>query len=374
MSRAPRSLLRSGPTAAAAVLLTAALATACSGSPAAAPGAANAGLVAPPGFASATTPTLAWDGRHRLFAGRSTPDQPLRLWVTGADGSDPVAIPAGNGDPDDPAWLPDGRIVFSDLPSSGPAGSATGARALFSCAADGSDIRRLTWSLSRDERPAILPDGRIRFERRPAEAGPEAAGLPMTIHPDGTGLAFEAASGEAARFDPPSRGSKASDAGLPSRGVPPWRPPILTSVVRPDRTTGTLLCLDAGVSRLPSVAALKPGSITGVRVSRLSSGAAPELLGEAPVHPDGSFFVEVPADVPLRLALLGSDGIEIAAFQSGIWVRPNENRGCIGCHEDPRLAPENRQPLAVLEPPVSLVRPGPAAPMPGGAGGGKRLR
>ncbi|MEK7798670.1 MAG: hypothetical protein AAB297_02480, partial [Acidobacteriota bacterium] len=75
----------------------------------------------------------------------------------------------------------------------------------------------------------------------------------------------------------------------------------------------------------------------------------------APVLPDGSFFVEVPADTPLRLTLLHRDGRPLAALASGIWVRPNENRGCIGCHEERDRAPENRQPLAVLRPAVGLA-------------------
>jgi hypothetical protein len=35
----------------------------------------------------------------------------------------------------------------------------------------------------------------------------------------------------------------------------------------------------------------------------------------------------------------------------------NENRGCIGCHEDRELSPPNRLVSAVIEPPVDLVLP-----------------
>jgi hypothetical protein len=67
---------------------------------------------------------------------------------------------------------------------------------------------------------------------------------------------------------------------------------------------------------------------------------------EAPVESDGSFVIEVPADRPLRLQLIGPDGA-LAEDPSLIWVRPNENRGCIGCHEDAEASPENRVPLAL---------------------------
>ena len=37
-----------------------------------------------------------------------------------------------------------------------------------------------------------------------------------------------------------------------------------------------------------------------------------------------------------------------------IWLRPNERRGCIGCHEDHEMVPENRVPLAVKTSPVNI--------------------
>jgi len=148
-------------------------------------------------------------------------------------------------------------------------------------------------------------------------------------------------------------------------------PPILTSVVLPDRHTGTLLCLNAYEARPGVLPPLSPGAIRAVRVSRaVGDGAAVagdpswEILGQAPVLADGSFFVEVPADVPLRLTLLDAEGRALASLESGIWVRGNENRGCIGCHEEPDMAPENRRPLAIASAPVMLT--GPRA----GVGGG----
>jgi hypothetical protein len=125
-------------------------------------------------------------------------------------------------------------------------------------------------------------------------------------------------------------------------------------VIRTEWKTGTLLCLDVYNSRIPTLAALPPGSIRRVRITTRNA-AGEDLSGEAPVMSDGSFFVEVPADTPLRIHLLGDGGDALASFESGIWVRPNENHGCIGCHEAPEMAPENRQPLAVQHPPVSLL-------------------
>jgi hypothetical protein len=178
----------------------------------------------------------------------------------------------------------------------------------------------------------------------------------MTIHPDGTQVAFHDDAG--------APEATASAAARPA-------PPILTSVVRPDRRTGTLLCLNAYQSRPGVLPELAPGMIHAVLVSRAvgdgaTAGGDPswEILGQAPVLADGSFFIEVPADVPLRLTLLGADGRALASLDSGIWVRGNENRGCIGCHEEPDLAPENRRPLAIASSPVALL----GLPSGGGAG------
>ncbi len=313
----------------------------------------GAATLPPPGLSATSTPVIDFDGRWLILSGHREDLTGARLWAVRKDGSGLREITAGQGDPADPAWLPDGRIIYSDIPA-GDAGS--GSRSLFSCAADGSDIRRVTWSPTRDDRPALLPDGRVRFERRPLDAAPGAASLRMAVHPDGTGVSFDA-------------GAQLPITGAPDR--PPRRPPILTSVVRADRATGTLLCLDVRRSRLAAVAAAPPGAIARVRVDRLTTGGEPQRLGEAPVHPDGSFLIEVPADTPLRLTLLRADGGAFAALASGLWVRPNENRGCIGCHEEPQRSPENRQPLAVRQAPVKLARSQPPSPAdsPGGADG-----
>ncbi len=328
-------------------------------------------------FWSAASPAVSYDGRRFLFAGRREAAGPARIWEMRLDGSGEWAVTPEGGEPADPAYLPDGRIIFSDeVPGRQPAG---GVRALFSCAPDGSDLRRLTFGPDGEARPAVLPDGRVRFERPAIPAGPRAtpavgggtAARPVALamHPDGTGAALlhedgvpepqpELLSG----VRPPAGQVIAGAVRVGARSVPP----VLTSVVNASRATGTLLCLDVYASRDPAIASLPRGTIGRIRVAAArpgpaSGGAEAEqgALGEAPVLPDGSFFVEVPADTPLRLTLLHADGRPLAALASGIWVRPNENRGCVGCHEERDRAPENRQPLAVLRPAIGLV-PGPA--------------
>lgn len=350
-------------------------------------------------FWSAASPAVSYDGRRFLFAGRREAAAPVRIWEMRLDGSGERAVTPERGEPADPAYLPDGRIVFSDeVP---PRPRSRGGRALFSCAPDGSDARRLTFGPDGEARPAVLADGRVRFERPavPADPGatPAARGgtaarpVALAMHPDGTGAALlhgDGVPGPAPEIlsgvRPPAGRMIAGAVRVAARPVPP----VLTSVVNASRATGTLLCLDVYASQDPAVASLPRGAIGRIRVAAARPGPAPDgvaadgvaaggagagpdvpgddVLGEAPILPDGSFFVEVPADTPLRLTLLHTDGRPLAALASGIWVRPNENRGCVGCHEERDRAPENRQPLAVLRPAVGLA-PGPGGPA--GAGG-----
>lgn len=332
-------------------------------------------------FWSAASPAVSYDGRRFLFVGRREAAGPVRIWEMRLDGSGERAVTPERGEPADPAYLPDGRIIFSD--GAPPRPQAQGVRALFSCAPDGSDVRHLTFGFDGEARPAVLPDGRVRFERPavPADPGatPEVRGgtaarpVALAMHPDGTGAALlheDGVPGPAPEIlsgvRPPAGQMIAGAVRIAARPVPP----VLTSVVNATHATGTLLCLDVYASQDPAVASLARGTIGRIRVAAArpgpdagGAGAEQDVLGEAPVLPDGSFFVEVPADTPLRLTLLHRDGRPLAALASGIWVRPNENRGCVGCHEERDRAPENRQPLAVLRPAIGLAF-GPA-----GAGG-----
>jgi hypothetical protein len=80
------------------------------------------------------------------------------------------------------------------------------------------------------------------------------------------------------------------------------------------------------------------------------------LLGDVPVEEDGSFQIELPADVPVQLQTLDENGMALRSC-GWIWVKHREPRGCIGCHEDPELTPENRFVQAVSKPAMKLTLP-----------------
>jgi len=61
-----------------------------------------------------------------------------------------------------------------------------------------------------------------------------------------------------------------------------------------------------------------------------------QILGYVPIEPDGSFKVEVPADIPLGLTVVDSAGRGFQTHTSWLQVRPGEIRSCHGCHSPRR--------------------------------------
>jgi hypothetical protein len=72
-------------------------------------------------------------------------------------------------------------------------------------------------------------------------------------------------------------------------------------------------------------------------------------INRSTIEEDGSFFVKVPADVPVRVQTLDDDGREISA-SAWFWIRPGETRACFGCHESRESAPVNRPIQAISHP------------------------
>ena len=139
-------------------------------------------------------PDVSYDGTQILFAGLPQGDHPSgamqnpgawRLFVINVDGSGlrqltftdqteadfqqfgGLAKAFARYDDTDPAWLPDGRIVFASTryPSFGQYGGARTAN-LFVINPDGSDLHRITSERNSAERPLIDPvTGRIVYAR-----------------------------------------------------------------------------------------------------------------------------------------------------------------------------------------------------------------
>jgi len=156
---------------------------------------------------------------------------------------------------------------------------------------------------------------------------------------------------------------------------PRARPPLLASKV--DRSqvdqpgaTGFLFCQNARYTKQttagwPHVRAMRvlAGKGLTARSSHayiVHAGSEVIELGTVPLAPDGSFFVEVPADTAIAFQAVDAEGRSELNEMSWIFVRPGEHRGCLGCHQTRHAAPPlpNGPVQAMTVPPVRLLGKG----------------
>lgn len=80
-----------------------------------------------------------------------------------------------------------------------------------------------------------------------------------------------------------------------------------------------------------------PSGSTGLRKAIGQTDFEPQqILGYAPIEPDGSFKLHVPADVPVAVAVIDAQGRAFQTHTNWIQVRPGERRTCDGCHSPRR--------------------------------------
>jgi len=125
--------------------------------------------------------------------------------------------------------------------------------------------------------------------------------------------------------------------------APRTRPHYHPSALHP-WNYANMLALD---SRLSREGDLKTAPAS-VRLEMLDPQGRIVANGAAPVESDGSFFVKVPADRPIRFALLDARGAVVRRERGWFWIRRGEQRICVGCHTGPERASENRVPAVLL--------------------------
>ena len=130
------------------------------------------------------------------------------------------------------------------------------------------------------------------------------------------------------------------------------KPGIIPSIVKQEKKTGYLLIFDVARSDDPQLQNLGRGSIASLILRSLDG--EPPIAETVIPEPDGSVFLEVPADRALSLELLDPQGMVLAKTRTHIWVRPDERRACMGCHVSPRYAPPNRIPDALRKGAVKI--------------------
>jgi hypothetical protein len=116
------------------------------------------------------------------------------------------------------------------------------------------------------------------------------------------------------------------------------------SVVDSGAATGVLYCLSAWTSER---AEAKKAKHVRVYVE------GREVM-TTPLAGDGSFHLRLPANTPVAVETL-DDARRPILRSAPFWVRNKESRGCIGCHENPELTPENRFAEALRRPAVEAT-------------------
>ncbi|MDO9340462.1 MAG: hypothetical protein Q7T72_08050, partial [Bacteroidales bacterium] len=114
--------------------------------------------------------------------------------------------------------------------------------------------------------------------------------------------------------------------------------------------TGLLLCQDINVFEMQS----SGNGSSFPKACKIEVLGIDSTLGVVQVEEDGSFYLKVIADTPFQIQTIDEDGRILHGPCGWIWLRPNERRGCVGCHEDPELVPDNRLSLSVKKPPVII--------------------
>jgi hypothetical protein len=299
----------------------------------------------------------------------------------------------GAADVTDLTALADGRILFvTALQTEPPISGSPHSQALFTVNNDGTEFALYA---GQHERPLLVlrpreVGNRLAYlasdpKSKPGATWPEAvrSARPFSHHE----RLFPFAAGRCRSLDDGGQGTclasleKAPGAGAPARGSfaifrlntnstalgealfddPAWddieaslltkqaRPMGHISVMSPTKRTGSILCLDANCTS-DQPANEEARKAAAVRISALADNGCTNYLGTVALSADGSFVAEVPADLPLGFETLDSQGRVLRGTPPVVWVRPGENRSCVGCHEPHGRSPRNHRPLAVRSP------------------------
>jgi len=152
-------------------------------------------------FHSAADPEVSFDGKSILFAGKKAASDPWCVFEMKADGTAARQITCGEAGARQPVYQstiytitptnvePWVQVAFvgEDPGERNEAGVAPNT-SLWSCKTDGTALRRLTFNLSNDRDPAILPDGRMVYAGWLRSPGPEPADRValLGVNEDGT--------------------------------------------------------------------------------------------------------------------------------------------------------------------------------------------
>ena len=359
-------------------------------------------------FYASADAAVFFDGTKALFAGKRESGGHWQIWETAVEGGAPRQITTGDSDCIRPLYVPDGRVVYTRVSAQGSAieivplaggkaerltfvpgwvltddvlrdgrilferAGTANTRELFTVYPDGTGVESLRCDHGPDRAGARqISSGDVIFsagwrlarfasalaaqaevaQPKGEPAGPIAeisagrwivalrgGASKLTTGPFGL-VVWDSATAQTREIEV-SREANAVEPAMVAARVPPREFP---SALVTTRTAGNLLCLNARQSKTPIA-----GDVSAVRVYARGADGAPVPLGQTAVERDGSFYVQVPADRPLRMELLDASGRSVRAERDWFWMRPSEQRICVGCHAGPERAPENKLPEVLL--------------------------
>jgi hypothetical protein len=132
------------------------------------------------------------------------------------------------------------------------------------------------------------------------------------------------------------------------------REPVIPETINLDQKTGRLILSDINIGR--RMDGIKKGEIKELLVMEelpkpVSHSVDPDLtslestfilhriLGTVPVEPDGSAYMELPANRALFFVALDENKRAVKRMMSFVSLMPGETTGCVGCHENRTVAP-----------------------------------
>jgi hypothetical protein len=203
--------------------------------------------------------------------------------------------------------------------------------------------------------PSLLSDDAVLVSKRPA-SGPGLFAI----------YSFDLKTNQGIKLYADPQHNAVQARMLAARPMPFGR----SSVVDEKEPSGKLYNLSVFTTDLPKSAGFDGKLVKRVRVlegvARKASDKAPagdlspylvkRILGEFDIEADGSFHAQIPANTPVQIQTLDANGIALRTC-AWIWVKNKAKRGCIGCHEDGELSPENVFSDAVGKPPHELNIP-----------------
>ena len=134
-------------------------------------------------------------------------------------------------------------------------------------------------------------------------------------------------------------------------------PPVIADRIDPKKKTASVYIHNLYDS--PGLKDVPPGTVKSIRLStyyfspRGTGGLLgtigmdgpwdiKRIMGTVPVQPDGSCIFEIPANTSISLQPLDQEGRALQLMRSWFVGMPGEAVSCIGCHEEPNLAPTGR--------------------------------